>query len=122
MFVIDVPFCNLDHIYNSGQAPRWIKLRDSKYIIPFKDKALKIEQQQDRSDLTKCRLIISCSEEDFYNIWYEYFDLRTDYFDLNFKVKRLGGKFKVIANRGSGIHILKHANVHLNHQTDCNNC
>lgn len=106
MFVIEVPHFNLDQIYNSGQAPRWIKLKESKYVVMHKDKVLKIEQQRDRFDLNKYRLIMSCTEEDFYGTWFNYFDLRTDYLDLNLKTKRLGGKFKVPANRGSGIHIL----------------
>ena len=110
MFVIEVPHFNLDHIYNSGQAPRWIQLKQSaeksKYVVMHKDKVLKIEQQRDRFDLNKYRLIMSCTEEDFYNTWFDYFDLRTDYMDLNCKAKKLGGKFKVPANRGSGIHIL----------------
>ena len=53
MFVIEVPYFNLDKIYESYQAPRWIKLKESKYVIPHRDKALKIEQQ-------KTRLIMSC--------------------------------------------------------------
>lgn len=106
MFVIELPCFNLDHIYNSGQAPRWIKLKESKYIVPHKDKALKIEQQRDRFDWTKHRLIMNCTEEDFYNIWFEYFDLRMDCLAENNKIKSLGGKFKVPANRGHGIHIL----------------
>ncbi len=106
MFVIDIPYFNLDHIYNSGQAPRWIKLRDSKYVVPHKDKVLKIEQVRDRYDWTKYRLIFSCTEEDFFNVWFEYFDLRMDCLEENGKIKRLGGKFKVPANRGFGIHIL----------------
>lgn len=99
MFVIQVPYFSLDHIYNSGQAPRWIKLKESHYIIPHEDKALKIQQQKDR-------LIMNCSENDFYNIWFNYFDLQTDYCLLNNDIKRLGGKFKKIAVRGCGIHIL----------------
>lgn len=106
MFVIEVPHFNLDHIFNSGQVPRWIKLKESKYVVMHKDKVLKIEQQRDRFDLNRYRLIMSCTEEDFYNIWFDYFDLRTDYLDLNSKTKKLGGKFNVPANRGSGIHIL----------------
>ena len=106
MFVIEVPYFNLDHIYNSGQAPRWIKLKEGKYIIPHKDKALKIEQQRDKFDFTRYRLILSCPEEDFYTIWFEYFDLRTDYSNECGNIRRLGKKFKVIANRGHGIHIL----------------
>lgn len=100
MFVIDVPYINLDQIYNSGQAPRWIKLKDMKYVIPHKDKALKIEQ-------VKERLIMSCTEEDFFNIWFYYLDLGTDYLDVNGRVKRQNRKFKIPANRGNGIHVLR---------------
>ena len=99
MFVIEVPFINLNQIYNSRQALRWIKLKDNKYVIPFGNCALKVEQQKER-------LIMSCSEDEFCNIWFDYFDLKTDYMSLNSKAKRLGVKFKVIANRGYGIHIL----------------
>ena len=106
MFVIDVPYFNLDQIYNSYQCPRWIKLKESKYVIPFKDKALKIEQQRDRYDWTKFRLIMSCTEEDFFSVWFDYFDLRMDCLAENVKIKKLGGKFKVPANRGNGIHII----------------
>ena len=107
MFVIEVPYFNLDQIYESGQCPRWIKLKESKYVIPFRDKALKIEQQRDKYDLTRYRLIMSCSEEDFYNIWFNYLDLKMDCLAENNKIKRLGGKFKIPANRGNGIHILQ---------------
>lgn len=106
MFVIDVPYINLDQIYNSKQAPRWIKLKESKYVIPLGDKALKVEQVRNRSDWNIYRLILSCTEEEFFNIWFGYFNLRTDYVDENIKIKKLGGKFKVIANRGFGIHTL----------------
>lgn len=107
MFVIEVPYFNLDQIYNSGQVPRWIKLKESKYVVLHKSYSLKIEQQRDKYDLTKYRFIMSCSEEDFYNIWFDYFDLKTDYQEQNLKIKKLGGKFKVPANRGHGIHIIK---------------
>ena len=99
MFVIEIPFMNLEQIYNSRQVPRWIKLRDDKFIVIHKDKALKIEQKKER-------FIMNCSEDEFFDIWFKYFDLQTDYMTLNRKVKRLGGKFKIVANRGQGIHIL----------------
>ena len=107
MFVIEVPYFNLDHIYNSGQVPRWIKLRESKYVVLYKNHSLKIEHQRDKYDLTRYRLIMSCSEKEFYSIWFDYFDLKTDYQKENISVKMLGGKFKVPANRGHGIHIIK---------------
>lgn len=100
MFVIEVPYFNLDQIYNSGQAPRWIKLRDGKYVIPFRNQALKVEQQKER-------LIMSCTEEEFYNTWFRYFNMTTDYSDANYKIKKLDNElFKIVANRGNGIHIL----------------
>ena len=86
MFVIEVPYFNLDQIYASGQCPRWIKLKESKYVIPFRDKALKIEQQRDKYDWTRYRLIMSCTEDDFYNVWFNYLDLRMDCLDENSKV------------------------------------
>lgn len=100
MFVIEVPYFDLDQIYKSGQIFRWIRLKDQKYVIPLKDKALKIEQQ-------KSRLIISCSEEEFYEKWYHYFDFGTDYLDINYKAKKLNEYMKICANRGNGIHIIK---------------
>lgn len=111
MFVIEIPYFNLDHIYNSGQVPRWIQLNQSaeksKYVILHKDKALKIEQQRDRFDWTRHRFVMSCSEEDFYNIWFKYFNLETDYLAENSKIKKVDERLHVPANRGHGIHILK---------------
>ena len=77
MFVIEVPYINLDQIYESGQVFSWIKLRDSKYVIPFGNQALKIEQQKER-------LIMNCTDEQFYNIWFYYFDMNTDYMTINY--------------------------------------
>lgn len=99
MFVIEIPYMNLEQIYNSKQVPRWIRLNESKYIVIHKDKALKIEQKKDRFTL-------NCSEEEFFKIWFEYFDLATDYMEANNQVKRIGKKFKIVANRGQGIHIV----------------
>lgn len=100
MFIINIPYFNLDNIYKSGQIFTWYRLDDGKYIVPFRDKAIKVEQRRDT-------ISFSCSEEDFYNIWYEYFDLDTPYDKLHFKYKGLGGHFKISCNRCSGLHIIK---------------
>ena len=100
MYVLKIPYMDLDQIYSSGQVFRWIKLRDSKYVIPFRDQALKVEQQKEK-------LIMSCTDEQFYNIWYNYFDINTDYFAINFSVKRIDEYMKICANRGSGVRILR---------------
>lgn len=100
MYIMEVPFFNLDQIYASGQVFRWIRYRDGKYVIPHRDKALRVEQ-------TKDRLIMSCNDEEFYDIWWKYFDLQTDYSQLNYQAKAQGGQIKISAVRGSGIHILQ---------------
>lgn len=99
MFVIEVPYINLDQIYESGQVFSWIKLRDSKYVIPFGSQALKIEQQKER-------LIMSCTDEQFYEVWYNYFDMGTDYLAINYSVRRIDEYMKICVNRGSGVRIL----------------
>ena len=99
MFIIEVPYFDLDQIYNSGQVFSWIKLRDSKYIIPFRNQAVKIEQKKEK-------LFMNCTEEQFYNIWYHYFDMKTDYCSINFKIKQIDEHMKICTNRGKGIHIL----------------
>ena len=91
---------DLDQIYNSGQVFRWMRLNDHKYVIPFKDKALKVEQQ-------KQRFMFDCSEEVFLETWWDYFDVQTDYSILNDAIKRCDESIKVAANRAKGIHILK---------------
>lgn len=100
MFVIEAPYTNLDQIYESGQVFSWIKLRDSKYIIPFGNQALKIEQQKEK-------LIMSCTDDQFYNTWFYYFDMNTDYLAINYSAKRIDGHMKICANRGRGVRILR---------------
>lgn len=99
MYALGIPFCNLDQIYKSGQAFRWIRMNDGKYIIPWYDKAVKVTQQRDW-------ISFDCSEEDFFNIWWNYFDIGTDYQELYFQMKNLDGENRIAANRAKGIHIL----------------
>lgn len=100
MFIINIPFMNLDQIYNSGQVFRWIKFRDGKYFISYHDKCLSIEQQKDR-------FVMNCSDEDFYDVWYEYFDIGIDYMGLNYASRNIDEDFKSKVVRASGVRILK---------------
>lgn len=100
MFLINVPFLSLDQIYESGQVFNWIKLRESKYIIPIRDRAFKVEQKKER-------LIINCTDALFYDYLYDYFDINTDYSVINYKSKIADEQLKICANRASGIRILQ---------------
>lgn len=99
MFVVNVPYLDLDQIYVSGQVLSWRKVQPGSYIIHHRDKIVKVTQKRQVFSFT-------CSEEDFYNIWWWYFDLVTDYMELHYTYRVLGDEFKICCNRGSGIHIL----------------
>lgn len=99
MYVIEIPFMDLNQIYNSGQVFRWIRLNDGKYIVIYKDNIVKVEQK-------RSRFMFDCTEDDFYNVWWNYFDLQKDYSIPFYAISSIGKEEKIAANRGKGIHIL----------------
>lgn len=100
MFAINIPYFNLDNIYDSGQVFTWKKCSDGKYIVPWRDKIVKVQQRGDN-------LFFSCSEEDFYEIWWDYFDLSNDYSEINYRYKTIDDEIKFKMNRCKGLHILR---------------
>ena len=100
MFVITVPYLNLDKIYESGQAIRWKKLKKSKYVIIDGKKAVKVEQQKDR-------FLFHCSEEEFYDIWFKYFDMNKDYEAVSYKLRQVSLELKICNARARGVRIIK---------------
>lgn len=92
---------NLEQIALSGQCFRWKKIDDNTYIVPAYGHAVKIVSSGNNFDF-------SCSEEDWNNIWKEYFDISRDYADIERRI--LSGKDEHLKNAfayGSGIRILK---------------
>lgn len=100
MFSINVPYFNLDHIYKSGQVFTWIRCSDGKYIVKWRDKVVKVSQKGEH-------LFFSCTEEDFYELWWDYFDLGTDYSVINNKYKYIDEEIKSRVQRCNGLHILR---------------
>lgn len=100
MFIIDIPFLNLDAMYILNFTFGWKKLRDGKYIIPIRDKAFKVEQNKDR-------LFINCSQELFYDYVFPYFKVDVDYSEINVKISKLDDYLKLCASVSSGIRLLK---------------
>ena len=63
----------LPHIFDCGQCFRWRRLENGNYVGIAFDKVIEIEKKDD--DV----LIYNTNEEDFNNIWIDYFDLKTNY-------------------------------------------
>ncbi len=61
--------------FESGQCFRWKKVEDGKYFGIVRDKAVTVSLAEGGRDL----IIENSNPEDFKDIWYDYFDLGTDY-------------------------------------------
>lgn len=73
MFVIQIDYMNLKKIAQSGQCFRMHMINDTHAELVAFGHYLQIAQLEDNN------YAFSCSEEDFNNIWYNYFDLNRDY-------------------------------------------
>lgn len=87
MFLIEIPYCDFDKIFRSDQAYRWKKVNDGKYIIIDGKKILLAEQKKNRK-------VFLCSEDDFFDYWYNYFDCNYDYEHALFDVKKFYKEIK----------------------------
>lgn len=90
---------NLKHIFECGQCFRFNEIEKNTYLGIAKGNALCISQ--DSESIT----LYETTEEDFKNIWYEYFDLGRDYSEIK---KRLSVDpiMKNAISYGDGIRIL----------------
>ena len=90
---------DLKHIFDCGQCFRWNEDADGSYVGVARGKALRIKQSGDSVTL------FGTSEEDFRNIWYDYFDLARDYGEIK---KSLSGDsvMRTAISYGEGIRIL----------------
>ncbi len=91
---------SLRETLDCGQAFRWEPLGDGFWQGMAYNKYLKLRQTQDKI------ILFDTSKEDFYNIWYSYFDLDRDYEKI---VEKMSGNpiLKEAAAFGKGIRILK---------------
>lgn len=62
-----------DKIHLSGQCFRWEKRKDGSFLIPAFGKELVLFQETDT------KIYLDCTEEDFNDLWQDYFDLSFDY-------------------------------------------
>ncbi len=90
---------NPKHIFECGQAFRWKKEEDNSYTCIAKGRVLNVSQQNDEI------IFNNTNEDDFNNIWIDYFDLKTDYNNIK-KELSLEKTIKDAVNYGYGIRIL----------------
>ena len=101
MLIIQIPYLDLMQTFKSGQHLRWKIVGENKFVIMNGPKIVKVSQNKDR-------FCFDCTEEDFYNIWYDYFDVGTDYLLYNYKIHSVDADYIVeSSNRGRGIRIIK---------------
>ena len=67
---------NLHHIFDCGQCFRFNAVSENSYFGIAKNKALLISQNDDEV------IFYDTTEDDFKNIWYDYFDLNRDYSEM----------------------------------------
>ena len=90
---------NLKHIFDCGQCFRFNEVAENTYFGIAGGKALKIAQSGDSV------ILYDTTEEDFHNIWFDYFDLGRNYREIK---ERLSSDdvMREAISYGDGIRIL----------------
>lgn len=102
MVTITVPGFSLDYTFNAKQSLMWQKVFSFDghcYIVVNGQSACRISQVKDR-------ILISGSEEDFFDIWFKYFDLDVDYTALDRACRSLGYVMSRASRLAYGVHML----------------
>ena len=97
----DISDFNPKHIFECGQCFRWIKEDDESYTGVAKGRVINVSKQGDKVFLKNTNL------DDFNNIWFEYFDLGTDYGNIKEILRNMDEHLEKATEFGDGIRILK---------------
>lgn len=93
---------DLDRIADSGQCFRWQRGEDGSYRIIHKDHCLRIQPLENNT------YALSCSEDDYWTVWHDYFDFGEDYHSIRERINREADVFLADAcEYGKGIRILR---------------
>ena len=87
------------HIFECGQAFRWEKEKDNSYTLVANRRVINVSKDNENIVLN------NTNEEDFYNIWQDYFDLKTDYSAIKLNLNN-DEIMKKAMDFGHGIRIL----------------
>lgn len=91
---------DLDQICRSGQCFRMRRLSEGVYALTAFGKYLEARQQG-------AEVTFSCTEEEFEQIWRDYFDLDTDYGSVKRAIDPVDEYLQAAARLGGGIRILR---------------
>ena len=101
MFTVRIDHMDLHQIANSGQCFRWKQISNNTYNIPAFGKELTISQDGNT-------FILSCEEDEWNSLWRNYFDLDTDYNEVENIIMSTNDDFlKAAYQFGNGIRILR---------------
>lgn len=100
MFIIDVPELDLFKIFQTSQAAGWRRGYGNVFIIVDEFRVLKAKQNGSR-------LLLDCSEKDFFDYWYDYFDVGTDYKDVNRRLCETSPFIAKCVKQFRGLRLLK---------------
>ena len=99
-FVIKLNDLNLKQIADSGQIFRMNEEKEGIYRIWFRNYTTLVEENNGE-------FTFHCSEEEFKTVWYDYFDLETDYSAIKALVDENDEYLKNAIENGYGIRILR---------------
>lgn len=91
---------DIRQIADSGQIFRLCRWEQDTYRLTAKDRYLEIRQQEDELEL-------SCSRQEFEDIWSRYFDLDMDYGRIKSQIDPADTYLTAAASYGGGIRILR---------------
>ncbi|NLZ48159.1 MAG: DNA-3-methyladenine glycosylase 2 family protein [Clostridiales bacterium] len=100
LIIKDVENFDPVHIFECGQCFRWNKVSDNDFIGVAYGKVIEVVKEG------KDVIIYNSTEEDFYNIWCEYFDLKRNYSEIKEELSK-DPLLKQAVDFGYGIRILK---------------
>ncbi|MFL0246445.1 DNA-3-methyladenine glycosylase family protein [Candidatus Clostridium stratigraminis] len=96
----DIKNFELSHIFDCGQCFRWNRQENGNYIGIAYGKVIEVEKRD------KDVLIYNTNEEEFYEIWQNYFDLERDYSNIK-EILSKDSLLKVSVEFGHGIRLLQ---------------
>ncbi len=88
------------HIFECGQCFRFKKETDGSYTLVAENKVINVLKKN--SDI----IFNNVSDEEFSDVWYNYFDLKTDYKKIKNELSKNDDYLKTATEYGSGIRIL----------------